>query len=233
MGGSTRRFSIESSNPALFPLIPIRRPQPSSTRPARFARRFAVTVTVGAAIALSGCTHRAEPWQLTNVTGHLPDLDFNLTGDDGRPVDASSFKGRTSLVYFGYTHCPDVCPETMGRLMQVLAKLGPDAQKVRILFITVDPARDTPQALHDYVGAFDAQHAEGLTGTDWQVESLAKRYRVAYQMEKRDPHGNYEVTHSSAVYVFDSQGHARLLATDHDKPDTIAQDLRRIIDDHS
>ncbi len=189
--------------------------------------------TLVALVALTGCTQRAEPWLLTNVTGHLPDLDFTLTDDAGRPVSAASFKGRASLVYFGYTHCPDVCPETMGRLMQVLARLGPDAQKVRILFITVDPARDTPRALHDYVGAFDAEHAEGLTGTDWQIESLAKRYRVAYQMEKRDPNGNYEVTHSSAVYVFDSQGHARLLATDHDTPDAIAQDLRRVIDDQS
>ncbi|MCC8403725.1 SCO family protein [Paraburkholderia sp. MMS20-SJTN17] len=199
-------------------------------------RRFAAGATLGtlvALVALTGCTHRAEAWQLTNVTGHLPDLDFTLTDDAGRAVSAASFKGRASLVYFGYTHCPDVCPETMGRLMQVLGKLGPDAQKVRILFITVDPARDTPQALHDYVAAFDPQHAEGLTGTDSQIESLAKRYRVAYQMEKRDPNGNYEVTHSSAVYVFDSQGHARLLATDHDTPDAIAQDLRRVIDDHS
>nr|WP_174543224.1 SCO family protein [Paraburkholderia monticola] len=200
------------------------------------ARRIAAGATLGTLVALaalSGCTQRAEPWQLTNVSGHLPDLDFSLTDDTGRPASAASFKGRASLVYFGYTHCPDVCPETMGRLMQVLGKLGPDAQKVRILFITVDPARDTPQALHDYVGAFDAQHAEGLTGTDWQIESLAKRYRVAYQMEKRDPNGNYEVTHSSAVYVFDSQGRARLLATDHDTPDAIAHDLRRVIDDQS
>ncbi|AXF15085.1 SCO family protein [Paraburkholderia caledonica] len=186
-----------------------------------------------AMIALAGCTSRAEPWHLTNVTGHLPDLDFTLTGDDGRPVSGDSFKGRASLVYFGYTHCPDVCPETMGRLMQVLEKLGPDAQKVRILFITVDPARDTPKALHDYVGAFDSKHAEGLTGSDWQIESLAKRYRVAYQTEKRDPNGNYEVTHSSAVYMFDAQGRARLLATDHDTPDAIAQDLRRIVDQRS
>ena len=138
-----------------------------------------LAATTCAAVLLAGCTHSSEPWQLTNVTGHLPDLEFRLTGDDGRPVNGDTFKGRTSLVYFGYTHCPDVCPETMARLMQVLGKLGPDAQKVRILFITVDPARDTPKALHDYVGAFDAQHAEGLTGTDWQIESLAKRYRVA------------------------------------------------------
>jgi protein SCO1 len=183
---------------------------------------------------IAGCSEQhAEPWHLTDVSGHLPNLDFSLTGDNGQPVDASTLKGSTSLVYFGYTHCPDVCPETMGRLMQVLGKLGPDANKVRILFVTVDPARDTPKALHDYVGAFDAQHAHGLTGTDAQIEQLAREYRVAYQMEKRDPNGNYEVTHSSAVYIFDAQNRARLLATDHDTPDVIADDLRRIIDNHS
>lgn len=180
--------------------------------------------------ALSGCTHKEEPWHLTNVSGHLPDLDFSLVADDGKPVTGESFKGDTALVYFGYTHCPDVCPETMARLMQVMSKLGPQAQKVRILFITVDPARDTPKALHDYVGAFDAQHAVGLTGSDAQIEALARHYRVAYQMEKRDPHGDYEVTHSSAIYIFDAQGHARLLATGNDSPDVIADDLRRIMD---
>jgi protein SCO1/2 len=184
-------------------------------------------------VLLGACSRDEPPWHLTNVAGHLPDLAFSLVGDDGKPVDADAFKGRASLVYFGYTHCPDVCPETMARLMQVIAKLGPDAQQVRILFITVDPARDTPKALHDYVGAFDPQHARGLTGTDRQIESLAKRYRVAYQMEKRDPSGNYEVTHSSAVYVFDAHGHARLLATDGDSPDTIAADLRRIVETRS
>jgi protein SCO1 len=198
------------------------------------ARGLAVlAVTLCAAGALAGCSHQEAPWQLANVTGHLPDLEFSLTGDDGKPVTASTFKGDTTLVYFGYTHCPDVCPETMARLMRVLGKLGPDAQQVRILFVTVDPARDTPQALHDYVGAFDAQHARGLTGSDAQIESLAQRYRVAYQMEKRDPNGNYDVTHSSAVYIFDAEGHARLLATDQDTPDQITQDLRRIIEARS
>jgi protein SCO1 len=183
------------------------------------------------ALSIAACSERGAPWQLTNVSGHLPDLKFSLTGDDGKPIDASAFKGKTVLVYFGYTHCPDVCPETMARLMQVLAKLPPkDAAQVRILFISVDPARDTPQALHEYVGAFDAQHARGLTGSDRQIESLARRYRVAYQMEKRDPRGNYEVTHSSAVYIFDAQGRARLLATDHDTADAVAHDLRRIVE---
>ncbi len=193
-------------------------------------RLAALGLALCAALGGAGCSQRPEPWQLTDVSGHLPDLGFTLTDDDGQPVAAEALKGRASLVYFGYTHCPDVCPETMGRLVQVIGKLGSDAAKVRILFVTVDPARDTPKALHDYVAAFDAQHARGLTGTDAQIERVARDYRVAYQMEKRDPNGNYEVTHSSAVYIFDARNHARLLATDHDTPDDIARDVRRIIE---
>ncbi|WP_081601807.1 SCO family protein [Paraburkholderia kururiensis] len=213
-----------------------RRPGSLPQPPRRPPRRYRVVASLVLAAALAGlaaCSHDNEPWQLTNVSGHLPDLTFSLTGDDGRPTSAQAFRGQTVLLYFGYTHCPDVCPETMARLMQVIGKLGPDAQKVRILFVTVDPARDTARALHDYVGAFDAEHARGLTGTDGQIESLAQRYRVAYQMEKRDPNGDYEVTHSSAVYVFDAQGHARLIATDQDSPDAIAHDVRRVIESTS
>jgi protein SCO1 len=197
----------------------------------RWARALRTLAGLSCAALVAACSHDGGPWQLTDVTGHLPDLAFNLTEDSGQSVTAAAFRGETTLVYFGYTHCPDVCPETMARLMQVLEKLpAGDAKQVQILFISVDPARDTPQALHAYVTAFDAQHIRGLTGTDAQVESLAKRYRVAYQMEKRDPNGNYEVTHSSAVYVFDRDGHARLLATSGDSPDAIAHDLRRVIE---
>jgi len=211
---------------------------PVAALPARWRRNsqrargggLALAAMAAGATLLAACSHPAAPWQLTDVTGHLPDLAFNLTDDGGRPVTGDSFHGQTALVYFGYTHCPDVCPETMARLMQVMAKLGPDAHQVRILFITVDPARDTPQVLHTYIAAFDAEHALGLTGSDGQIESLAKRYRVAYQMEKHAPDGSYDVTHSSAIYVFDAQGHARLLATDDDTPDVIAHDLRRVID---
>ncbi|WP_321794432.1 SCO family protein [Caballeronia sp. J97] len=179
--------------------------------------------------ALTACSKPAEPWHLTDVSGHLPDLDFSLVDDGGAPVTGHSFAGKTTLVYFGYTHCPDVCPETMARLMQVLQRVGPDADDARIVFVSVDPARDTPALLRSYVRAFDDKHAVGLTGTDRAIESVAQRYRIAYQMEKRDPDGAYEVTHSSAVYIFDAAGHARLLATDRDSVDAIASDLKRVI----
>ncbi|SAL31387.1 electron transport protein SCO1/SenC [Caballeronia sordidicola] len=203
----------------------------------QFQRRGRLPALLAALVfsaALAACSHPdTTPWKLTDVSGHLPDLDFHLTDDTGKPATGQSFAGKTTIVYFGYTHCPDVCPETMARLMQVLQKLGPDAKNTRIAFITVDPARDTAAALHEYVRAFDAEHAIGLTGTDGEIEGLAKRYRVAYQMEKRDPSGAYDVTHSSAVYIFDTHGHARLLATEIDSIDNIASDLRRVIDSTS
>jgi protein SCO1/2 len=225
--GEPPALSIESSGFACAAPPPHR----TALASGRWARTAKTLAALACAALLAGCSHDGAPWRLTDVTGHLPDLAFTLTEDNGQSVNAKAFRGRTTLVYFGYTHCPDVCPETMARLMQVIEKLPPaDAKQVRILFISVDPARDTPQALHAYVSAFDAEHIRGLTGTDAQVESLAKRYRIAYQMEKRDPNGSYEVTHSSAVYIFDRDGRARLLATSGDTPDAIAQDLRRVIE---
>ncbi len=179
---------------------------------------------------LLGCSRqRDENWQLTQVRHHLPDLEFALTDDQGQKVSAQTYQGQITLVYFGYTHCPDVCPETMARLMLALSKLGDDARAVRILFISIDPARDTPTSMHRYVRAFDAEHVTGLTGTLSQVEALAKRYRVAYQSEKPDTDNRYEVMHSSAIYIFDQKGQAQLMATAADSADNIAHDLRILL----
>jgi protein SCO1 len=197
----------------------------------RYCRLLACACALLCALALSACgRHDEQHWQLADVSGHLPDLTFTLTGDDGRPVDAQAFRGKVTLVYFGYTHCPDVCPDTMARLVQALGMLGAQADQVRILFISVDPERDTPALLHSYVGAFDARHAVGLTGSERQIENLARRYRVAYQKEAPGPAGDYAVTHSSGVYVFDAAGHARLLAKDSDSVTAIAADLRQLLE---
>lgn len=196
-------------------------------------RHVVLAACVGLSIALSACTRDDGQWKLTNVSGHLPDLGFSLQADNGQAASGASFAGKTTLVFFGYTHCPDVCPETMARLMQVLEQLGDDARDVRILFISVDPHRDTPQTLHTYVQAFDPQHVVGLSGSEKQIANLARRYRVAYQTEKPDGNGHYEVTHSSAIYVFDRTGRARLLATASDSADMIADDLKRLIEQTS
>ena len=115
--------------------------QPKGWFAALLAPLFAALIL---SAGLAACSRPdTTPWKLTDVSGHLPDLDFKLTDDNGKPVTGQSFLGQTTLVYFGYTHCPDVCPETMARLMQVMQQLGPDAKNTRIVFITVDPARDT------------------------------------------------------------------------------------------
>ena len=176
---------------------------------------------------LAACQQQ-KPWALRDISGIVAPLEFHLTNQDGQTVDASSYRGKTVLLYFGYTHCPDVCPTTLGTLALALNRLGPDADKVRVLFVTVDPARDTVAALKQYVNAFGPQFV-GLRGSDSQTEELSRRYRIAYSRENPDRQGNYTVAHSNAVFIFDDKGNARLLGGSDDKADAIAQDLKRLI----
>ncbi|SEM91324.1 protein SCO1/2 [Luteibacter sp. UNCMF331Sha3.1] len=178
-----------------------------------------------ALVALVGCQREPQPeWKLNDVSGHLPDLDFRLTDDNGKAVTGADFRGKVTVMYFGYTHCPDVCPLTLTQLHVVLDRLGAPADRVRILFVSVDPARDTPAIMHAYVNAFD-KRAVGLVGSDRDVEALAKRYRSAFTREPDRGDGNYEVSHSSAIYIFDGSGKARLLATPSASQDDIVHDL--------
>ncbi|WEN14429.1 SCO family protein [Rhodanobacter sp. AS-Z3] len=180
---------------------------------------------------LLGACHRSEPlpFRLTNISGHMPDLDFKLTDDNGKAVTGADYRGKVTLLYFGYTHCPDVCPLTLAQLHVVMQRLGPLADDARILFVSVDPARDTPAVMHAYVRAFD-KHAVGLVGDARSVEALSKRYRSAFTREPGDAAGNYEVSHSSAIYVFDRDGHARVLATPSASRDDLVHDLHLLLD---
>lgn len=197
----------------------------------RLPLRAALLALLLAGVALlGGCQHSAAPWRLTDLTGHMPDLAFNLTNDEGHAVDAAHYRGKVTLLYFGYTHCPDVCPLTMAQLHVVMQKLGPLADRTQILFVSVDPARDTPAVLHEYVNAFDP-HAVGLTGPPKALEALAKRYRSAFSREPARADGGYAVSHSSAIYIFDGKGHARLLATPADPQDDVVHDLHRLLEE--
>ncbi|MEO6968069.1 MAG: SCO family protein [Rhodanobacteraceae bacterium] len=188
--------------------------------------RLVVLCTV--LVLLAACGHAPPPWQLNDVRGHLPDLQFNLTSDNGKPASAADFRGKYVLMYFGYTNCPDVCPLTLGHLHLVMQRLGADAGKVQILFVSVDPARDTPQVLHQYVSAFDPRIV-GLTGTSAQIAAMAKNYRAAFNRDAAQPDGGYQVSHSSGIYIFDMQGRARLLGTSADSVDAIAHDLKLLM----
>jgi protein SCO1 len=193
-------------------------------------RRWLMLLMLAAgALILAGC-HRDDgvQWQLTNVSGHMPDLDFQLVDDHGKNVTGQDYRGKVVLLYFGYTHCPDVCPLTLAQLHVVMQRLGPLADGARILFVSVDPARDTPDVMHAYVNAFDPR-AIGLSGTPRNVEALSKRYRSAFTREPDRADGQYEVTHSSAIYVFDGSGKARLLATPNNSQDDMVHDLHLLL----
>lgn len=153
----------------------------------------------------------AWAWHSTEISGVFPPLDFQMTRvSDGKLVSATDFKGKVVLLYFGYTSCPDACPTALLNMSDMLKSLGPRADDVRVLFVTVDPGRDTSELLKEYTGSF-APQVVGLRGTPDQLAGLAKRYRVSYSVE-RTPAG-IAVTHSSAIYVFDRAGEPRLLFT--------------------
>jgi protein SCO1/2 len=181
------------------------------------------------ALPLAGCGRDShQTWQLDNITGVMPDLQFDLTNDLGQKVTAQDYKGKIVLLYFGYTHCPDVCPTTMQLMSNVVQQLGAQANDVRILFVSVDPKRDTDAILKAYTEAF-SPYAVGLTGTMKQIEAITRRYRVAFSYGKPDAHGNYVVDHSAGVYIFDRNGRIRLLASDSNPPSAWLHDLRQLI----
>lgn len=176
-----------------------------------------------------GCARRApEHWDLTDIRGYLPDLKFNLDSSPNPRLTATDFRGKVVLLYFGYLHCPDVCPMTMSKLSGVVRELGPGAEGVRILFVSVDPERDTPEMLRSYAKAFSPE-AVGATSTPDGIEALARRYRVAYVAQTPDRYGNYVVMHSKAVYIFDRKGRARFLISDTDTSAAIEHDLRQLL----
>ncbi|GLQ90046.1 SCO family protein [Dyella flagellata] len=192
----------------------------------KFSRlaRLACLLVLGMPLAACQRNETAASWQLTDISGHMPDLAFQLTNDQGKAVTAADYRGKVALLYFGYTHCPDVCPLTLAHLHVVMQKLGKLAEGTQILFVSVDPQRDTPEALHTYVTAFDPR-VVGLTGSPAEIEALTKRYRAAFSREPGKASDSYEVSHSSGIYIFDAGGKARLLATPDDAQDKLVHDL--------
>ena len=155
----------------------------------------------------------------------MPDLKFAMVrASDGLAVNADEYRGRVVLLYFGYTNCPDVCPTTLANVSDVLKRLGRDAEKVRVLFITVDPDRDTLDVLKQFAHAFGPQ-VDGLRGSKNQIADVARRYRVGYSVKTKP---DYVVTHTSAVFVFDDKGSARLVITDTSDTAAVTEDVKRV-----
>lgn len=164
----------------------------------------------------------------TDVTGLGYAKDFALTDHNGQPRTLADFKGKAVVVFFGYTQCPDVCPTTMVEMANVMKELGPDADRVQVLFITVDPERDTQQVLSQYVPAFDKRFL-GLRGDLAQTEQVAKEFKVFYQKVPGKAPGSYTMDHTAGSYVFDPAGHIRLFVKHGQGPQTLAHDLKLLL----
>ena len=208
--------------------------EPIGATPAVGRRQLPMLLVGGLSLALlAGC--EKQKWTSIDVSGSLPPLAFTMTRvEDGKEVTQADYRGEIALLYFGYTNCPDVCPTTLSDIGDIIRALGPDGEHVRMLFVTVDPHRDTAKALAAYVSNF-SNRIDGLRGTPDQLAALARRYRVLYSVTPASDGHPYEVTHSPAIYVFDGSGAARLIiaslaSTTPHIPGTTA-DLKRLVEE--
>ena len=177
---------------------------------------------------LAACGERAAHFNATDIGGVSWGRDFRLLDAAGKPRTLADFKGKAVVLFFGYTQCPDVCPNTMGRLRETMRQLGPDAERVQVLFVTLDPERDTPALLAQYVPGFDARFL-GLYGSPEQTAAAAKEFKVFYQKQPGSTAGRYTIDHSAGLFVFDPQGRLRLFVRDGEEPAKIAADLRQLL----
>lgn len=182
------------------------------------------------AVALAACEPRdAHPtFTATDITGATFARDFSLSDHNGKTRTLADFRGKLVALFFGYTHCPDVCPTTMADLAAAMKSMGPNANKVQVLFVTVDPERDTPELLKQYVPAFNPSFI-GLRPTPEQLKLLAAEYKVVYQKNPGREQGNYLMDHSAGTYIYDTQGRIRLLMPYGSSAQVIARDLEALL----
>ena len=170
-----------------------------------------------------------KPYHMTDITGAMPKLQFRMErANDHTLVTGDWYRGRVVILYFGYTHCPDICPTTLANLSEVLKRLDTRAYDVAVIFVSVDPDRDTPEVLGPYVRNF-AKQVDGLTGPPNGLMALTRRYRVLYKVTKDSPGHPYTVMHSNSVFFFDRSGAARLVTTSTDDIAGITDDVKRLL----
>jgi len=173
-------------------------------------------------VVLGGCFGDDENWNGKDISGLMPELAFELTGTSGDTVTAEQTDGNIRLLFFGFTSCPDICPATLQKLSRAVKDLPTELRKdTQIVFVSVDPQRDTPERIDSYVSFF-SDRAIGLTGEEPALRELSKRYRTTFGYDEPDAEGNYNVSHSGAVYVFDREGKARLLI----RPELSVEEIR-------
>jgi protein SCO1 len=183
-------------------------------------------VAIAVVVGLVACDAGVQ-FNNTDVTGAEYGKGLSLPDQDGKNRTLADFQGKVVAVFFGYTMCPDVCPTTLSMLSAVKKALGADAQKLQVVFVSVDPERDQPEQMGRYVRAFDPTNV-GLRGTPEQTAAVAREFNVFYQKNGSGP--NYTVDHTAGVYVFDPQGRPRLFVRNGETPERLTHDIRLLLD---
>jgi protein SCO1 len=181
-------------------------------------------------VLLSACSEQAS-FQGSDISGGNIGQEWALTDHHGDPASVDRFKDKVTVVFFGFTQCPDVCPTSLSEVRTALASLGPEARDVQVLMITVDPERDTAETMKDYLQVFsDGLPTEflGLTGTPEQVRQAAKAFR-AYYAKVPTPDGSYTMDHSASYYLLDKSGQARVLVSNQAGSDALAKDIQQLL----
>ena len=187
--------------------------------------RFSSIIICSLAL-LAACDSAGPKFKSTDITGVEYGRTLELTDQDGKPRRLEDFRGKAVVLFFGFTHCPDVCPTTLGDVAIALKGLGPDAQRVQVLFVTVDPERDTPKELAQYVGAFDPRFL-ALHGDLAATQRTAREFKIYF--EKRKSGDSYTIDHSAQAYVIDPEGRLRLLVRHDRVREDLADDLRSLL----
>lgn len=208
-------------------------PGPIDSNAAMISRRTLLTIALPAALATLCACHPAAPphkFNAVDLTGAEYARKFELPDVDGKPRTLADFRGKAVLVFFGYTQCPDACPTTMAELAQVKKLLGPQGDRVQVIFISVDPDRDTPALLKHYVTNFGSDFV-GLRGDAAQVRQTAREFKVFYEKVPGKTPDSYTMDHTAGVFVFDPQGRIRLFARAGMEPADLAADTKALLDE--
>ena len=178
---------------------------------------------------LAACSPKPE-FKNIDITGSTAfGKDFSLVDPDGKVRTLADFKGKVVVMFFGYTQCPDVCPTTLTEMQQVMTILGPKSDKVQVLFVTVDPQRDTAEILKQYVPAFDKRFLGLRPEDDAALEKVAKDFKIYYKKVPGISPGSYTIDHTAGSYAFDPEGRLRLYIKHAQGPETLAHDLKELL----
>jgi protein SCO1/2 len=188
----------------------------------------AAAVLLAFALSLGGCGREGPKFRASDVTGSSFGREFALTDHYGKPRTLADFRGKVVVLFFGYTQCPDVCPTTLATLAEAKKRLGPDGDKVQVLFVTIDPERDKPELLLPYVTAFDPSFL-GLYGDAEATARTAKEFKIIYQKQPGPTPQTYTMDHSAGTFVFDTDGRLRLYVGHGQDAELFTHDLRELL----